>query len=130
MSRRYKTDFQTGEHEFFTDNGLELRQRILQGSKREASYYPMQSTAIVRDSKKSFQLTVLSRQVSGVTSDVSGSLEIMLHRNLGQDDGRGLSEPVQDSSSTSTTHWIVFGSVKASETRRRMLSIMLEHPLK
>jgi hypothetical protein len=66
----------------------------------------------------------------GCTSDSKSSLEMMLHRSLAQDDGRGLSEPVTDGSTTSTTHWILYDTIAESELRRRKLALMLEHPLK
>ena len=84
---------------------------------------------------KKFSLQVLSRQVMGVTGDTGdkakgGMLEFMLHRHLSQDDGRGLAEAVQDSSSTSTNHWFFFDNLENSEKLRRKLSVMLEHPVK
>jgi hypothetical protein len=73
---------------------------------------------------------VLTRQVTGITSDAPGSLEFMLHRHMSQDDGRGLGEGVIDTSATSITHWILLDTVENSEKIRRKLSIMLEHPPK
>ena len=45
---------------FFTDNGSELRLRYSQERKREASYYPMQTTALLRDNENQFTVNELT----------------------------------------------------------------------
>jgi len=126
---RYTTNLKS-ENTFFTDNGLEMRQRtVMRDQKAEANYYPVQSTVLLKDKAQNQQLTILTRQVEGATSDAVGSLEVMVHRWLAQDDGRGLSEQVHDETTANIPHWIILDSIEASERRRERLSLYLEHPL-
>jgi len=84
----------------------------------------------------------------GTTSYCDGGLEMMLHRSLGQDDGRGLGEGhvyqrvrltsnlltlsqyrVKESNIASIQQWILVGTVENAELSRRRLSLQQDHPL-
>ena len=78
------------------------------------------------------QLTVLSRQGFGMTSgfqrDESAYLEIMLQRRMSQDDGRGLSEAVNDQNGIKITHWLLYDKLETVETvRQKYRSIILSY---
>lgn len=80
---------------FYTNNDLEWNARQFVGSNPIASnYYPMVAGAKIHDTDD--QLTILTTHSVGCGSLATGSLEMMIHRSLTQDDGRGLSEPVKD----------------------------------
>jgi len=131
---RYVTEIKN-DNRFYTDNGLGLLERMVineHQSKPEANYYPVLTSAILKDNSTGYgdQLTVLTRNACGATSDTGGSLEIMLHRNLQQDDGRGLSERVDDTTTIIFPHWILLDTISVSEYYRKKLSLMLQHPLR
>ena len=45
---RYVTDIITKDNSYWSDNGLEMRKRYFEGKKKEASYFPMQSTTFIK----------------------------------------------------------------------------------
>ena len=55
------------------------------------NYYPINAAVAIRDAAA--QLTVLVDRSQGAGSIVDGSLELMVHRRLLQDDARGVGEP-------------------------------------
>jgi len=92
-------------------------------------YYPSISIAMLRHTSEDLQFTVISSQSMGTTSYCDGGLEMMLHRSLGQDDGRGLGEGVKESNIASIQQWILVGTVENAELSRRRLSLQQDHPL-
>ncbi|XP_046293708.1 lysosomal alpha-mannosidase isoform X1 [Marmota monax] len=92
---------------FYTDsNGREILQR-----KRDyrptweldlwepvaGNYYPVNTRIYIKD--RNMQLTVLTDRSQGGSSLGNGSLELMVHRRLVKDDGRGLQEPLTEKGS-------------------------------
>lgn len=126
---RYNTSLNSESH-FFTDNGLEMRQRITLQEKPERNYYPMYSYSSIEEESSGKQLTVLSSQCMGVTSPSNGVLEVMLHRSLERDDGRGLSEGVRDTSTVPIKHWIMLQDTPVASKWRPRSQLFLEHPLR
>lgn len=125
---RYSTDIATNGR-WFTDNGLEMMPRARKDDKTpQKNYYPCPSTAYIND-EDSVQFTVLTPSAMGVTSLQDGELEIMMHRHLLIDDGRGLAEAVSDSSVVKLTTWIIVDTPTATTEVRRHLSILLNHPM-
>eukprot|EP01104_Vermistella_antarctica_P015687 TRINITY_DN5202_c0_g4_i2.p1 TRINITY_DN5202_c0_g4~~TRINITY_DN5202_c0_g4_i2.p1 ORF type:complete len:1225 (+),score=354.91 TRINITY_DN5202_c0_g4_i2:133-3807(+) len=125
---RFSTKIRTGDA-FYTDNGMEvLRRTRPSGVERaEQNYYPMPTTALLRGELLEF--IVLSKQAGGVTSLGSGEIEVMLHRHLSRDDGRGLGEAVTDSTTHLTSHRIALESPELLEEHRRVWSLQLNNPL-
>jgi alpha-mannosidase II len=80
----------------YTDlNGLQFQKRKYRGDRPiQFNYYPITSTAFIQSETTRF--SVHTRQAMGAASLVDGSIELMLDRILGQDDNRGLGQPVQD----------------------------------
>ena len=85
---------------FYTDsNGREMQRRVrdfrtypfIQTEPVAGNYYPVNALAFVNDSKAQFSIHVDSS--IGGSSIFDGSLEVMVHRRLLQDDGRGVGEP-------------------------------------
>jgi len=65
----------------------------------------------------------------GSSSLGEGQLENMMHRNLGQDDGRGLGEPNYDGNVIEVTTWLMFDSPTSSVASRRKTSLSVNHPI-
>lgn len=63
-------------------------------------------------------------------SACSASLEVMLHRRLKRDDGRGLGEGVDKVTEVSPLLWLLADPVSATNDRWRRLSQQLHHPLR
>ncbi|XP_060037774.1 lysosomal alpha-mannosidase isoform X2 [Erinaceus europaeus] len=89
---------------FYTDsNGREILERrrdyrptwkLNQTEPVAGNYYPVNSRIYIKDSE--MQLTVLTDRSQGGSSIRDGSIELMVHRRLLKDDGRGVGEPLQE----------------------------------
>ncbi|XP_072104661.1 lysosomal alpha-mannosidase [Mobula birostris] len=100
---RFDTPLKTGGT-FYTDsNGREILKRrrdyrptwrLNQTEPVAGNYYPVNSRIYVEDGK--IQLTVLTDRSQGGSSITDGSLELMVHRRLLQDDHRGVAEPLSE----------------------------------
>ncbi|XP_069460402.1 lysosomal alpha-mannosidase-like isoform X2 [Ambystoma mexicanum] len=100
---RFETDLDT-DGRFYTDsNGREILERRVdyretwELNKIEpvaGNYYPVTSCIYIKNKK--VQLTVLTDRSQGGTSLTNGSLELMVHRRLLADDGRGVEEPLME----------------------------------
>ena len=97
---RFDTSLDSNET-FFTDaNGREMKTRrrnffptfTVHSHSRESNYYPVNSRAYIQDQTSGMRFTVLTDRSVGGSSLASGSLELMLHRRILDDDGRGLAE--------------------------------------
>jgi hypothetical protein len=71
----------------------------------QSQVFPMPTLASVEDSKQ--RLTVLSEHAQGTASLKEGAIDVWLDRRLAQDDGKGLSQGVQDNAPTRTRLRIV-----------------------
>lgn len=58
------------------------------------NYFPCNAAAAIKDAKA--QLTVLVDASQGTASLIDGKLEMMVHRRLTRDDGRGVGEPLDE----------------------------------
>ena len=117
---RFITNVHSGDV-FYTDqNGFHTMER-----KRfsrfpiEANFYPSTSTTFIEDEKT--RLTLVMSQPFGVSSQESGSFEVMLDRRLRYDDNRGLGSGVQDNKITASRFYLVIEqrnmqSAKTSKT--------------
>ena len=100
---RFDTDIKSNSL-FYTDaNGREMKERKLNFRPTwkldvtepvAGNYYPVNSRIYIKDSKS--QLTVLTDRSLGGSSLKDGSVEIMIHRRLLHDDGRGVGEPLNE----------------------------------
>ncbi|XP_006875234.1 PREDICTED: lysosomal alpha-mannosidase-like [Chrysochloris asiatica] len=87
---------------FYTDsNGREILERrrnyrptwkLMQTGPVAGNYYPVNSRIYIMDGN--VQLTVLTDRSQGGSSMKDGSLELMVHRMLCSDDGKGVNEPL------------------------------------
>ncbi|KAM6216790.1 lysosomal alpha-mannosidase [Rhynchocyon petersi] len=100
---RFDTTLETSGR-FYTDsNGREMLERrrdyrptwkLKQTEAVAGNYYPVNSRIYITDGN--MQLTVLTDRSQGGSSLSDGSLELMVHRRLLKDDGRGVGEPLQE----------------------------------
>ncbi|KAJ8675629.1 hypothetical protein QAD02_011415 [Eretmocerus hayati] len=102
---RYSSNLRN-EEEFYTDsNGREMMKRKLNhrptwnSSLYEpvaANYYPITTKISIEDKHKKIRLSVLTDRSQGGSSLNEGEIELMLHRRLPQDDGRGVMEGLNE----------------------------------
>ncbi|NXU98608.1 MA2B1 mannosidase, partial [Cettia cetti] len=100
---RFQTPLRTAGR-FYTDsNGRQVLERrrdyrptwnLSQSEPVAGNYYPVNSRIFIRDQK--LQLTVLTDRSQGGSSILDGSLELMVHRRLLNDDSRGLGEALDE----------------------------------
>ena len=104
---RLSTGVQNTDESFFTDqNGFQFIRRLPNNEVNvEGNYYPMSSAAFLED--RDTRVTLMAAQPHGVAVLDKGQLEVMLDRQLLQDDGRGLGEPVEDIKTT-TLNFVLF----------------------
>lgn len=95
------------DKKWYTDsNGLEFIERVrnyretwdlkLHDSQETvaANYVPMTTGAYIKDNK--YQLNVVTDRSQGVSSLIDGQLEVLVHRRLLKDDGRGVGESLNE----------------------------------
>ncbi|XP_014748733.1 PREDICTED: lysosomal alpha-mannosidase [Sturnus vulgaris] len=100
---RFQTPLRTAGL-FYTDsNGRQVLERrrdyrptwnLSQSEPVAGNYYPVNTRIFIRDQK--VQLTVLTDRSQGGSSILDGSLELMVHRRLLNDDKRGLGEALDE----------------------------------
>lgn len=127
----FNTDLQT-DNQWYTDNGqeMDLRRFGVRGNLPEHNFYPSKSTTLLHDATKNIELAFIADHSTGVTSRSSGQLELMLHRRLMQDDGRGLAQSVDDTAVLTSTAWLSIGPAIDVEYSRPRLSVMLNNPVR
>ncbi len=101
---RFETKLETKNH-FFTDsNGRQTLERKLDfrptwNLKAEENvarnYYPITSWLFIKDSEN-FQISLIPDRTQGGTSLKDGSIELMIHRRLSNDDGYGMDEALNE----------------------------------
>ena len=94
---RWKTKLSNG-NVFATNNGLEWRRRTHQDFPLAANFLPAMYGCQLEDQSNHHRLLVGTMHSMGCASQGDGQLELMLHRSMNQDDGRGLAQAVVDGS--------------------------------
>lgn len=128
---RLNSDVQSGDT-FYTDqNGFSMmKRRRFSTFPLEANYYPATSAVFVEDSQA--RVSLLMSQPSGVSSQIEGSLEVMLDRRLQYDDNRGLAEGVLDNKRVFFRHFLLFelaGLKSSSKSNVMPVPTLLAHTL-
>ncbi|GIY94085.1 alpha-mannosidase 2 [Caerostris extrusa] len=107
---------------FYTDsNGFQMLKRTYASNLPvQGNYYPATSNMYIEDHE--VRLNLLIPHSHGVTSPSSGTMEIMLDRKISNDDGRGMSEGVEDSQMVARTFWLVPEVVTKKHSQSTSLS--------
>ncbi|XP_032121730.1 lysosomal alpha-mannosidase isoform X5 [Sapajus apella] len=129
---RFDTPLET-KGRFYTDsNGREILERrrdyrptwkLNQTEPMAGNYYPVNTRIYITDGN--MQLTVLTDRSQGGSSLRDGSLELMVHRRLLKDDGRGVSEPLMENGSGSWVrgrHLVLLDTAQAAAAGHRLLA--------
>ncbi|XP_029413237.1 lysosomal alpha-mannosidase isoform X2 [Nannospalax galili] len=129
---RFKTGLKT-KGQFYTDsNGREILKRrrdyrptwrLNQTEPVAGNYYPVNTRIYITDGN--MQLTVLTDRSQGGSSLKDGSLELMVHRRLLVDDGRGVGEALMESGTGEWVrgrHLVLLDSVKEAAASHRLLA--------
>lgn len=132
---RFETDLKN-DRRLATHNGIEFMPReALHGGNIARNFWPM-----VRGMRMSDQsggggggggkrvLTVLNSHTVGCGSQNGGEFELMLHRQLNQDDGRGLSEAVRDGSRPQITLWFSLSDAERDQ-EANLQALRLNNPV-
>ncbi|NXI19195.1 MA2B1 mannosidase, partial [Irena cyanogastra] len=132
---RFETPLRTAGR-FYTDsNGRQVLQRrrdyrptwnLSQSEPVAGNYYPVNTRIFIKDEK--VQLTVLTDRSQGGSSVLDGSLELMVHRRLLNDDNRGLAEPLDEPGDDGRglvvrgRHLVLLGTAAGAADRHRPLA--------
>ncbi|XP_041505823.1 lysosomal alpha-mannosidase isoform X1 [Microtus oregoni] len=129
---RFDTPMRTNG-EFYTDsNGREILKRrrdrrptwrLSQTEPVAGNYYPVSTRIYITDGH--IQLAVVTDRSQGGSSLRDGSLELMVHRRLLEDDARGVGEPLTESGAGSMVrgrHFVLLSSVSDAAARHRLLA--------
>jgi lysosomal alpha-mannosidase len=102
---RFTTDLKSNATWYTDSNGREMQKRIrnyrptwkwYDSEPVAGNYYPVPSRIYIRDEDHGVQLTVLTDRAQGGSSLKDGELELMVHRRLFDDDGKGLDEALNE----------------------------------
>ena len=98
------TDLDNGE-QFYTHNGWQFLRRARSPGPRASLFYPAVAAFRLQDEPASGtsrpharRLTLVTGHTCASSSPAPGRVELLIHRHLSQDDGRGLAEGGADSS--------------------------------
>eukprot|EP01105_Mastigella_eilhardi_P014170 TRINITY_DN3223_c0_g1_i2.p1 TRINITY_DN3223_c0_g1~~TRINITY_DN3223_c0_g1_i2.p1 ORF type:complete len:702 (-),score=183.93 TRINITY_DN3223_c0_g1_i2:105-2210(-) len=125
---RFDTDMTTGNR-FYTDNGMELMQREVKSGSPAQNYYPVVTEARLKDTSAGFNLVLLPSHSMGFGSTKDRSIEYMMHRNLRNDDGRGMGEGNNDNDLGEVRVWMTVGDRADLGLTAKRLSLFLNNPL-
>ena len=97
-----------------------------------ANYYPVTSSIFIQDASARF--TMVTDRAQGGSSLQDGSVELMLHRRLLDDDAFGVGEPLNETAFgkglvvRGKHHFLLDTSIAKSNERRRFLTNEINHP--
>jgi len=130
---RFETDLRNNR-EVDTHNGVEfVRRRALVSGKIAKNYWPSVYGARIAEGgnggKGGTALSILNSHSVGCGSQNEGQIEFMVHRQLNQDDGRGLSEAVRDASRPEVRLWFKLGPPNEAKSMFELQQLRLNNPL-
>lgn len=131
---------------FWSDsNALEMEERNIRELMREdqtfaGNMYPITSAIAMRDFKKdsNTQVTIMNDRVQGGSADLSdnSTIELIQHRRILRDDGKGVSEPLNETDSFDDLGLQVFAryqmqifNFEKGKSLQRSSQIQLQDPL-
>ena len=122
---RYRSDLDAPV--FYSDNnGIEVRARVHERStKFAANYYPMVMQSHLEGDSRA--LSFFSDRTVGVGSQVDGEIEMMLHRRCQYDDGRGMNEPLDDTTIVYPRFWLLADTVASNHDLAPLVNMRLQY---
>ncbi|EAL68302.1 hypothetical protein DDB_G0278259 [Dictyostelium discoideum AX4] len=138
ISMKFTTNI-NNQNIFYTNNGLEIMKRQWEihwndtfiWSEITSNFYPMINTGYIVDQQVSDyqqQLTILSKQTFGASSQTNGEFEVLLIRRSNYTQW-SVHEPMNDTSNPSLRVLCIFGDPNFSNEIRTPHSILFENPL-
>lgn len=85
------------------------------------NYYPVNTLCFINDTSTNYQFNIITDRSRGVGSLKDGEIELMLHRRLLYDDGRGVGEALNQTNVIKTTDLIFLNTHKNSANQYRKL---------
>lgn len=119
---RYSTALFTPKGSIATDsNAWATMPRTYQAAKLEvpSNYYPSVYSSYLQPEVGGVHFAVVTDRSHGVSSVGTGTLEIMLHRRLLQDDKRGLEQALNDTTTVFLNHRLLFAKDLSYGTTQR-----------
>jgi len=107
------------------DNGADMHARRPTSGPIQENYYPMVAQSFLSNSKNQF--TVLTERTMGASSPQVGQFEAMLHRRCSRDDGRGMGEALDDTTTVYPTLQLIFATSSTSEHIRPRARVMHQY---
>ncbi|KAF2071815.1 hypothetical protein CYY_006876 [Polysphondylium violaceum] len=136
---RYTTNLNTNSKWYSDANGMEMQQRTLNYRPSwnytieepiSGNYVPVNSIAYIQDTDQQLQLTMLTDRSRGCASLANGEIEFMLHRRTLMDDGRGVREPMNESTQIITNSKLIFHDISSNaQSHYRKAQQGLAHPI-
>ncbi|KAK6626758.1 hypothetical protein RUM44_009235 [Polyplax serrata] len=134
----YSSEVNSGDVYYTDINGMEMEKRKRdfrnwngkQIKSVAGNYYPVTTMISVEDDKKKMFIVVDRPQ--GGASLRSGEIELMIHRRLAYDDGRGVTEPLNEFAHgvgliVRGRHWLLFGKNNIEMNRKAKLFSQERH---
>lgn len=115
---------------FTDDNGYQMMRRPYRefvNNTLARNYYPMVKAAYIEDEQS--RLVLVSDRAHGVSSQVNGQIEVMLHRRLWNNLpwNLGYNLTLNDSSVASPALWMIMGSVNATTKLYHREAVEMQH---
>ncbi|EGC32455.1 hypothetical protein DICPUDRAFT_49593 [Dictyostelium purpureum] len=136
---RYTTDLSTDNTWYSDSNGMEMQKRITNYrpswnytvvQPTSGNYVPVNAITYIQDTSKNLQFTVLTDRSRSSASLRSGQLDVMMHRRTLMDDGRGVGQPMNESTQIITTSKLIFHDIsEVAQSHYRPTALGLAHPL-
>jgi len=135
---RFVTDLDN-DNTWYTDSqGLEFEERRLNYRPTwnltvtepvAGNYYPVDVAMFIQDLNQALQLSMTNDRSTGGSSLANGEMEMMIHRRLLYDDGRGVGEPLNESTIIRTTKQVMIDTIANSKTSLRSHVVSKLHPV-
>lgn len=136
---KWSTPFATEGAWYSDSNGQEMqwRQRNFQETYRIAktnpiasNYYPVNTAVYINDTNSKARLTVITDRSEGCSSINDGEVEVMLHRRMLYDDGKGVGQPLNETTQIRALHRVVVNDFDSSSAiQRRQSEFLNNQPL-
>jgi len=135
---RFVTNLSSSETWYTDSQGTEFQQRKLNYRPTwnltveepvAGNYFPIDIAIYIQDVNENLQLTVVNDRSDGGCSLEDGELELMVHRRLLVDDGRGVGEPLNESTTIRTTKKVYINTIDTSKTALRNNIVAKAHPV-